>query len=204
MKSKKIIGLTGSIATGKSTAANIIRLLGYQVIDADKVAHELMDKGEANYNAILETFGNQILDKNALIDRNILGEIVFSDRNKLDLLNSLTHSNIFRKINSIIEKSENEVIFIELPILFELKLQDKLSLDIDETWLVYVDYEKQLERLMTRNDLSFEQAENRINSQMDVELKRKHADVVLFNDLDINHLRKQIKKRLDIKDESSD
>ena len=202
MKSKKIIGLTGSIATGKSTAARIIRDLGYQVIDADKVAHELMEKDELNYNAIVGSFGGQILDGTGNIDRLLLGNIVFSDIDKLNLLNTLTHHNIFRKIEDIIENSKENIIFIELPILFELKLRGELSLPIEESWLIYVNYEKQLDRLIRRNNLTIEQAKDRIDSQMDIEKKRELADVIIYNDGDISHLEDQIKKRLDKKDES--
>lgn len=198
MKCKKVIGLTGSIATGKSTAANILRKLGYEVIDSDKLGHLLMEPGQANYLGIVEEFGQEILLDDSSINRPMLSQIVFSDKSKLEKLNKITHHNIFTQINGIIQKSKNIIIFVELPILVELKLEDKLSIDFDEIWLVYVSQKMQMKRLMERNNFTSDQALDRIKSQLSVEVKKAHADFIIFNDKDISHMEKQIKDRLKV------
>ena len=192
MKSKKIIGLTGSIATGKSTAAKIIRELGYKVIDADKVAHSLMLQGGANYKAVVEYFGRQIIKEDLEIDRAKLGEIVFSSKEKLEMLNILTHDNIFNEINVIIKEIDEEVVFVEIPLLIELLIESKLNITLDQIWLVYIDPEQQIKRLMSRNGFTYEEAEKRINSQIDIRRKKMYSDYIIHNDKDLTHLKNQI------------
>lgn len=198
MKSK-IIGITGSIATGKSEVSKYLIKKGYQVIDADDIAHKLMNIGEVNYKAILDNFGRQILDSQNNIDRNKLGNIVFNNKEKLNLLNNLTHNNIFIKINEIINSSSNKLIFVDIPLLIELIEKSKLNLHIDEIWLVYTSKQVQLERLMNRNNLSEEEAIKKINSQKCIEEKIKYADFVLDNSKDREYLIAQIEKRLEKK-----
>ncbi|MFM1539163.1 dephospho-CoA kinase, partial [Helcococcus bovis] len=115
MKSK-IIGITGSIATGKSTVSNILKNKGYTVLDLDKIAHELMKKCEKNYINILSYFGDEILDEDGEIDRKKLGNIVFNDEKKLKKLNNLTHPNIFYTILGKINSLEEKIIFIDNPL----------------------------------------------------------------------------------------
>lgn len=196
MTSKYIIGLTGSIATGKTTVANMLRQKGFEVIDTDRIAHKLMAKGQANYQKILAYFGPDILDDFLEIDRKKLAAIVFDRPDQLMKLNELSHPEIFGAINKRIEDSPNKLLFVEIPLLFELSMAGKLDLDLDETWLVYVDKEGQLERLKQRNKLTDQEANARINSQMPVNDKRHYADFILFNDKDIYHLHAQIKERL--------
>lgn len=202
MKSKKIIGLTGSIATGKSTAAKLLKEMGYKVIDADKVAHDLMQKKEINYKNLVDYFGEKILDDKKEIDRNKLSKIVFSSEKELEILNKLTHDNIFHKINDIINEHEEKIIFIEIPLLIELKIKKAFPMKLDEIWLVYVDRPKQLERLIIRNKYSKQEAIKRIDAQLSVDLKKKYADFILYNDKDLNFLKKQIIERLEKFDEN--
>ena len=192
MKSKKIIGLTGSIATGKSTAAKIISELGYRVIDADKVAHSLMLQGGVNYKLVVEYFGTQILGDDLEIDRSKLGELVFSSKERLEMLNKLTHDNIFHEINVIIKEIDEDVIFVEIPLLIELLLESKLKIELDQIWLVYVDSDEQIKRLMNRNSFTYEEAEKRVKSQIEVGLKKKYSDYIIENDKDLSHLKDQI------------
>lgn len=192
MKSKKIIGLTGSIATGKSTVAKIISELGYRVIDADKVAHSLMLQGGVNYKLVVEYFGTQILGDDLEIDRSKLGELVFSSKERLEMLNKLTHDNIFHEINVIIKEIDEDVIFVEIPLLIELLLESKLKIELDEIWLVYVDSDEQIKRLMNRNSFTYEEAEKRVKSQIEVGLKKKYSDYIIENDKDLSHLKDQI------------
>ncbi len=203
MKSKRVIGLTGSIATGKSTVAKLLSDMGYFVLDADKLGHELMAKGNVNYQEIVGHFGRGILSEDGEIDRNKLGQIVFSSKKDLEILNKLTHKNIFHKISDIIEKSQEKIVFVEIPLLIELKIQDKLPLELDEIWLVYVDKKTQLERLIKRNGYTDEEARLRIKSQLYVDEKKKYADFLLYNDKDLDFLKTQILKRLELIDEDS-
>lgn len=193
---KKIIAITGSISTGKSTVTEIIRKKGYLVIDADSITHELMKKGKINYNNIVDYFGECILDKNKEIDRKKLGNIVFNNKEKLKALNNLTHDNIFNKIDMLINRSENNIIFLDIALLFESFKNYITDLGIDEIWLVYTTPDLQLERLMKRNSLKKEDAINRINSQMSIDDKVSKSDFILYNTKDVKFLEKQVIKRL--------
>lgn len=195
MKSK-IIGITGSIATGKSTATEYIRELGYVVIDADKVSHFLMKKGNVNYHAILKEFGNEVLNEDLEIDRKKLGQIVFNDDNKLKLLNNITHKNIFEEIKDNIKKYNDSAIFIDIPLLIELKNENKLDISFDEIWLVYVDQKKQINRLSKRNNISLEEAKKLVEKQLSIEDKIKYSDFVIDNSRDIDYLKYQIKEKM--------
>lgn len=197
MKSR-IIGLTGSIATGKSTVSNYLLNKGYVIIDADKIAHELMEKGKINYNNIVKYFGKEILDENEEIDRKKLGNIVFSNQEKLHKLNNLTHPNIFNKIDEQISQTKEKVIFLDIPLLIEFIDNRKWNIDIDEIWLVYTNYETQIKRLIERNNYSQSEAEKRINAQMNIDEKLEYADFVLYNDKDLDYLYEQIDERLKI------
>lgn len=197
MKSK-IIGLTGSIATGKSTVSKYLIKKGYKVVDADKITHELMKKDNINYLEIVKYFGNSILDKDDEIDRKKLANIVFSDKNKLNALNNLTHPNIFNKINETIEESDEKIIFLDIALLIEFIKNNSWNISLDEIWLVYVNKDIQLERLMKRNDFSEKEAKIRIKSQMDIDEKIKYADFILYNDRDLEYLYRQIDERLNL------
>lgn len=195
MKSK-IIGITGSIATGKSTVISILKKLGYKIIDADKVAHFLMLRGNENYEKLVKFFGNSILGDDLEIDRKKLGDLVFSDKSKLDLLNKLTHPTIFNTIYKEIKSDNEKIVFVELPLLFELLNTGNLGIEIDEKWLVYVNEDTQIQRLMNRNSFTFEEAFDRVKSQMNIEEKRKLADFIIENNKDMAYLEEQILNKL--------
>lgn len=197
MKSR-IIGLTGSIATGKSTVSKYLIKKGYKVVDADKITHELMKKDNINYVEIVKHFGNSILDKDDEIDRKKLANIVFSDENKLNTLNNLTHPNIFNKINETIEESDEKIIFLDIALLIEFIKNNIWNISLDEIWLVYVNKDIQLERLMKRNNFSEKEAKIRIKAQMDIDEKIKYSDFILYNDRDLEYLYKQIDERLNL------
>lgn len=200
MKSKKIIAITGSISTGKSTVSRILKDEGYLVIDADKITHELMKKNNINYRKIVEVFGKNILDENLEIDRKKLGEIVFKSNQNLSKLNSITHPNIFNKMKEIIKNSKTEIIFLDIALLIELidqKSRYLNGLNISEIWLVYCDKESQLERLMKRNNLTKKEAQTKIGAQMDIEAKIKYANFILDNTKDLDYLKLQIMKKLE-------
>lgn len=201
-KDKYVVGITGSIATGKSTAAAILRELGQKVIDADLVAHDLMKKGEKNYQGILGYFGEKILDDGGEISRKTLSDLVFSDKDQLNILNKLTHANIFNKIELMIEESSEKVIFIEIPLLVELLIKGEMPLKLNEIWLIYLSRQDQINRLINRNSLTEEEAIKRIDSQLPVEVKKEYCDTIINNNSDLNHLKKEIKERLGILYES--
>lgn len=196
MKSKKIIGITGSIATGKSTVTKIIREQGYSVIDADEIAHNLMKKGEQNYQNILDYFGEDILDINNEIDRKKLGKIVFKNPDKLKILNKLTHKNIFNKIKEMASKIDEEFVFLDIALLFELSTNEDFDIEFNQIWVVYTKLEDQLKRLMSRNNISQEDALSKIRSQLNIEEKVKLADVVIDNNSSLEELRKNVLERL--------
>ena len=200
--SKYIVGITGSIATGKSTAASILRELGQEVIDADLVAHHLMKKGEKNYEGILEHFGKKILDDEGEISRKSLSDIVFSDKNQLNILNKLTHANIFNKIEMMAKDSDKKIVFIEIPLLVELLINGEMPLNLDEIWLIYLTREDQINRLIERNSLTRLEAIKRIDSQLPVDVKKEYSNVIIDNSLDLDHLKENIKERLGILYES--
>lgn len=188
----KVIGLTGGIASGKSTVTKYLRELGAIIIDADIVAREIVEKGQPALDEIVNYFGKEVLNVDGTLNRKYLGAIVFGDPEKLHVLNKITHSRIIGKIEKEIEyyrDSKNlKAIFIDAALLIEMKMY----LMTDEVWLVTVDNETQLKRLMIRDDLTLEEATQRINSQMSLEQKKQYSDVVLDNSKDFNYLKKQV------------
>lgn len=195
MKSK-IIVITGSIATGKSSVSNYLKDKGYLVIDADKIAHDLMQRDEINYKNIVSHFGDSILDEQMNIDRRKLGDIVFSDKTKLQELNNLTHNNIFNKINDIIKNNKSEIIFVDIPLFIELKVEGEKTIDTDEVWLVYAERKLQLERLMSRNKMGIRAAGKRIRSQMNIEDKVHYADFIIDNSHSLEYTFNQVEEKL--------
>ncbi|MFW5786969.1 MAG: dephospho-CoA kinase [Halanaerobiales bacterium] len=185
-----IIGLTGGIATGKSTVSKILKNYGAYIIDADKIAHEVLSKGEEAWKKVIDEFGEQVLNKNKEIDRKVLGEIVFSDKSKLRELEKITHPEIVKKIKKEIKSNKDKEgnIVLEAPLLFETGLEGLC----DEIWVVYTDRETQVKRLLKRDKLSIKEAENRINSQMDLKKKKKKADRLLNNNKNIGNLKKRV------------
>ena len=175
------IGLTGGISSGKSTVASYIESKGYYLIDADKVARSLMNIGESNYLLIVENFSEDILLENKNIDRKKLGQIIFNDEEKRLLLNRLSHENIYKEINSLIENSKEDIIFVDIPLLFEAKFEEDLYIDFDEIWLVSIDREIQIERLIKRDNISREYAIKKIDSQMKLEKKEEISDRTILN-----------------------
>lgn len=186
-----VLGLTGGIASGKSTVANMLRDLGIVVIDADVIAREVVEVGEDAYFKIVGAFGKSVLNENRTINRAKLGEIIFNNEQKRKVLNSIVHPAVREKMNRLkneyIEKQEN-VIVLDIPLLFESKLTHL----VEKVILVYVDREIQIKRLMDRNNLSLEEAEARINSQLPLTEKIPLADEVLYNNGPIAETKEQL------------
>lgn len=195
----KIVGITGGIATGKSTVTNILLDCGYKVIDADKVARAVVEKGNKAYYDIIENFGTGVLNEDGDIDRKKLGDIIFNDKKQRHILNCIVHPRITESIQKKIDFfcCEEKVVFLDIPLLIEeLDNLKKQGLSFDEIWLVYVDLNQQLERLMKRDDLNLEEAKKRVDAQMSIELKKKYATKIICNNKDKTYLKKQIKQLL--------
>ncbi len=195
MKQCKIYGLTGGIASGKSTVSKYLTLKGHKVIDADKIAHEITNKGEEGYYILIDKFGKGILDNENKIDRKKLGEIVFNDKNKLFLLNSLLHPIILKNLKKDIDAlcKVSEIIFLDIPLLFE-EYDNLLKYGIvfDKSILVYVNFENQIKRLIQRDNITNREATNKINAQISLENKKELADYIIDNNSSIETLYKNV------------
>ena len=185
-----VIGLTGGIASGKSTVSTMFKEMNIPVVDADVEARLAVMKGEAAYFQIIDTFGKDIL-LDGEIDRQELGSIIFHQEEKRKLLNEIVHPEVRKRMMEQVEKAQQtgeEVIVLDIPLLFE----SKLTYMVEKTILVYVDYDIQLERLMKRNSLSIDDAKARIQSQMPLNEKIKLADAVINNNGSIEETKKQL------------
>ena len=176
------VGLTGGIATGKSTVARILVEKGACLIDFDELSHAVEEPEGPVWNQIVGHFGEGILKADRTIDRRILGDIVFADRKKLDLLNGLVHPAVFkewhRRIEEIQKVQPDAIVISDVPLLIEAAMKPMFDLVL----LVYIPPAKQITRLIARNGYSREDAQKRIASQMPIGEKLPHADIVIRND----------------------
>lgn len=188
------VGLTGSIATGKSTVAKFLKALGCYIIDADDIAHTVYKRGTKSYRKIIEKFGKNILDKNSSIDRKKLGNIVLKDRKKLIKLEEIVHPEVEHLRNKMIEeivtKDRHAIIIYDVPLLFEKNLNGLF----DCTVVVYTDKDTEIGRLMTRNSFDKDEAIKRISLQMPIEEKIERADFVIDNSGSLDSTKKQTEK----------
>lgn len=187
-----IIGLTGGIASGKSTVSALLVNKGARLVDADVIAREVMLPGHEVLAAAVKQFGSEILSSDGTLNRGKLGDIVFQDPAALQALNNLTHPAIRREIkermNSMEEEDPKKLTIVDIPLLFESGLENMFH----EILVVYVPREVQIARLMERNGLSLEQAEARLNAQMDIEAKRNKADYIIDNSGELAHTEQQV------------
>lgn len=169
---KKVIGLTGGIASGKSTVSSLLSELGAVIIDADDIARSIVGVGSTALEEIRAYFGEAYFLPNGELNRKKLGEYVFNHEEALDKLNEITHPRIVEKIKIEInwhkQNSVNPVIIVDAALLIEMGLVNL----VNEVWLVAVPHDTQLKRLIEREDLTIEGAENRISSQMSLEEKK--------------------------------
>ena len=190
----KVIGLTGSIGSGKSTVAAFFSDLGAKLIDADKVARKVVEPGKPALKKLVESFGETILKADGTLDRKLVAEIVFSSDDKREILNNIIHPAIYDHIQRSIEsykKKGAEIVIIEAALLLEKKGLIKLT---EKLIVVSVDEDTQKKRLISRGDLSREQIDARINSQISNSEKIKHADIVIDNSGDLEKTREQVVK----------
>ena len=188
-----VVGLTGGIVSGKTTVAAFFKDLGGKIIDADVIAHQIIEPNQRTWKKIIRHFGRKILKDNQQIDRKKLAKIVFSEEDKLNLLNQITHpeiiSQIKKKINRIKDQSNRDLIcIIDVPLLFESNMQDLM----DKIIVVYLDREEQIKRLCRRDGLSREEAIRRIDAQIPMNKKICWADYVIDNRLTIEKLKEQV------------
>lgn len=194
-----LIGLTGGIATGKSTVTKLLTEKGYTVIDADKISREVVQQGKPAYNEIVETFGVRILLKDKSLNRRKLGRLIFNSSSIRKALNKIVHPHVIEVIKQKIldeckdESIGNRIIFLDIPLLFEvldlLKLHD---IELKEIWMVYTDKNTQLKRLMERDNINKEEAMNKINAQQTVDEKRMKSTKTLYNDGNVEELKRNL------------
>ena len=192
-----VIGLTGGIGTGKTTVSKKLRERGYPVIDLDNISREVIKYSKV-INKLVQNFGKEILleEDVAISEREIsrkkLGKIVFKDEKKVNILNSIMHPPILKKMREEIKEAEKKyaVVFVEVQLLFEINLEQ----EFDMTVLVYSDRKTQLKRVSERDGRDEEEVLNILDSQMDIEIKRKKSSYIIENNLDLENLDREIDK----------
>lgn len=191
MSQNRII-LTGTIASGKSTLADLLRDMGYFVIDADAVNSRLLEKGGLNYESIKNSGAFDEAFYGDMLDRKKLAQIIFSDRDKRELLNKLTHGNIISTIEKKIGASKEETVFIEVPLFFSMEE----TIAYDEVWLVDAKKDVQVQRLMDRDKISKSYALQKLESQAKREEMIEGSDYVFDNSYDLAYLKEQLVNKL--------
>lgn len=186
-----IIGLTGSIGTGKSTVAKMFKKLNIPVIDADEIARLVVEPGKEAYNKIVETFGEEILQDDRTLDRKRLGAIVFGDEAKREQLNSIVHPAIRKEMlkqRDYYLEQNVPCIVLDIPLLYESKLEHF----VEKVIVVSTSRDTQLERILQRDQMSKEEALQRMNSQIDVAKKAELADAVIDNNGTLEETEQQL------------
>ena len=186
------IGLTGGIATGKSTVLQMLIQLGAAYIDGDEIAREAVCLGSTGLKQIMETFGRDMLQEDGSLNREKLGNLVFADPASKERLNKLLHPAIQDKLKEKLAKLEKEkinIVVLDIPLLYEVKYQNQ----VQEVWVVYVSETLQLNRLMKRNGYTEKDALARIRSQYPIENKKTLANVVIDNSGSLANTKRQIK-----------
>ena len=183
------IGLTGSIACGKSTVSAYLRALGYAVVDADAISHSMTAPGGAALGAIREAFGDEVFD-GAELNRRALGSAVFSNAEKRELLNAILHPMIISAVHAELcaHDAPDALVFGDIPLLYECDMAHMF----DQVWVVSVPEDVQLDRIVMRDDLSREEAQKRIDAQMPLAKKRALADSVIDSSGSIENTRRQV------------
>jgi dephospho-CoA kinase len=184
---KNAIALTGGISTGKSTVCNLFKLHGFLTIDADEIAHKLLDE---NSDKIVSMFGKQYVE-NGKVLRKKLGTIIFSNEENKLKLEGLLHPLIKEEIikQSRIFESQNKPYFVDIPLFFE-----KMHYPISKSLVIYTPREIQIQRLMKRDNIEESEAKLKISNQMDIEEKKKLADLVIDNSTNLKNLQKEVER----------
>ncbi|GBS79178.1 putative dephospho-CoA kinase [Staphylococcus aureus] len=190
----KVIGLTGGIASGKSTVSELLSVFGFKVVDADKAAREAVKKGSKGLAQVREVFGDEAIDENGEMNRRYMGDLVFNHPEKRLELNAIIHP----IVRDIMEEEKQEYlkqgynVIMDIPLLFE----NELGNTVDEVWVVYTSESIQMDRLMQRNNLSLEDAKARVYSQISIDKKSRMADHVIDNLGDKLELKQNLERLL--------
>lgn len=187
-----VVGITGSIACGKSYVSNYLKNKNYLVIDTDKISHEITKVGQAGYIALKASFPEAF--NNDILDRKKLGQIIFNDYSLKEKLNNILHPIIYNECKKLINETKNDIIFLDVPLLFEAHF-DTLC---DFVVCVYTEPKIQLNRLMQRDSLNETDALKRINAQMPLERKKELSDLLLKSEEDFNLTNQNIEKIIKI------
>ncbi|HCY0834628.1 TPA: dephospho-CoA kinase [Staphylococcus aureus] len=191
----KVIGLTGGIASGKSTVSELLSVFGFKVVDADKAAREAVKKGSKGLAQVREVFGDEAIDENSEMNRRYMGDLVFNHPEKRLELNAIIHP----IVRDIMEEEKQEYlkqgynVIMDIPLLFENELENT----VDEVWVVYTSESIQMDRLMQRNNLSLEDAKARVYSQISIDKKSRMADHVIDNLGDKLELKQNLERLLE-------
>lgn len=191
----KVIGLTGGIASGKSTVSELLSVFGFKVVDADKAAREAVKKGSKGLAQVREVFGDEAIDENGEMNRRYMGDLVFNHPEKRLELNAIIHP----IVRDIMEEEKQEYlkqgynVIMDIPLLFENELENT----VDEVWVVYTSKSIQMDRLMQRNNLSLEDAKARVYSQISIDKKSRMADHVIDNLGDKLELKQNLERLLE-------
>ena len=190
-----IAGITGTIGTGKSTVAAMFGEFGAFIIDADKLAHEVVEPGKPAWQAIIDKFGREVLNQDQTLNRQMLADIVFKDQAKLQELNSIVHPEVFKEDQRLVNERKaidpDGLIIKDIPLLLEMG-RDLARLFVDKIIVVYASPDIQLKRLIARG-MSEADARDRINNQVPVKDKMKMADFVINNDGTLGETRVQVR-----------
>ncbi|HDA7537125.1 TPA: dephospho-CoA kinase [Staphylococcus aureus] len=191
----KVIGLTGGIASGKSTVSELLSVFCFKVVDADKAAREAVKKGSKGLAQVREVFGDEAIDENGEMNRRYMGDLVFNHPEKRLELNAIIHP----IVRDIMEEEKQEYlkqgynVIMDIPLLFENELENT----VDEVWVVYTSESIQMDRLMQRNNLSLEDAKARVYSQISIDKKSRMADHVIDNLGDKLELKQNLERLLE-------
>lgn len=191
----KVIGLTGGIASGKSTVSELLSVFGFKVVDADKAAREAVKKGSKGLAQVREVFGDEAIDENGEMNRRYMGDLVFNHPERRLELNAIIHP----IVRDIMEEEKQEYlkqgynVIMDIPLLFENELENT----VDEVWVVYTSESIQTDRLMQRNNLSLEDAKARVYSQISIDKKSRMADHVIDNLGDKLELKQNLERLLE-------
>jgi len=187
----KWIGLTGGIATGKSTATEMLRRRGYLVVDADEIAKQALQQGRPELKQVIQIFGQEYLKPDGSLDRKKLAERVFSNLTEKEKLEKIVHP--FVQVEVARQKKEAKekgtaIVFYDVPLLFEKKLESQFDLIL----LIAADESIQIERLKKRDGLTFEESKLRLKNQLPMSEKRKKSNYIIENNSDLSNLEKQV------------
>jgi dephospho-CoA kinase len=189
-----LVAVTGGIASGKSAVTKMLEELGAPIIDYDALAREIVEPGKAAWKDVVAYFGEKVLKEDGQIDRKELSRIVFRDTEKRKKLESFTHQRIIeeaeRRADEIARKNPKAIIQVAVPLLIEINLQHKFH----KVLVVYVPRETQIERVMKRDGITREAAENILRAQLPIDEKLKYADFVIHNERTLDETARQVEQ----------